>query len=41
MIFSKAKDKYYYIFVKSDYTEAAKKEAEKYNMRLLTIEDMF
>lgn len=40
-IFKNISDKYYYIFVKSGYTDAVKEESKKYNMKLLTIDDLF
>ena len=40
-IFSNIFDKYYYIFVKSGYTEAVIDESKKYNVKLLTIDDLF
>lgn len=40
-IFSNLKNKYYYIFVKSGYTQAVLDESKKYNIKLLTIDDLF
>jgi len=40
-IFTDIKEKYYLVIVKSSYTEAVKKEAFQYPIKLLTIEDMF
>ncbi len=40
-IFQNITDKYYYIFVKSEYTQAVIDESKKYNVKLLTIDDLF
>ena len=40
-IFSNITEKYYYIFVKSGYTQAVINESKKYNTKLLTISDLF
>ena len=40
-IFTDITERYYYIFVKSGYTQAVINESEKYNVRLLTIDDLF
>ena len=40
-IFQNITDKYYYIFVKSGYTQAVIDESKKYNVKLLTIDDLF
>lgn len=40
-IFTNITEKYYYIFVKSGYTQAVIDEAKKYNVKLLTIDDLF
>ena len=40
-IFPNITEKYYYIFVKSGYTEAVIEESKKYNVKLLTIDDLF
>lgn len=40
-IFSDVTEKYYYIFVKSGYTQAVIDESKKYNVKLLTIDDLF
>ena len=40
-IFKGATEKYYYIFVKSGYTQAVITESSKYNVKLLTISDLF
>ena len=40
-IFTNITDKYYYIFVKSGYTQAVIDESKKYNVKLLTVNDLF
>ncbi len=40
-IFKEITEKYYYIFVKSGYTQAVIDESKKYNVTLLTIDDLF
>ena len=40
-IFQNITDKYYYVFVKSGYTQAVIDESKKYNVKLLTIDDLF
>ena len=40
-IFNNINEKYYYIFVKSGYTKAVIEESKKYNVKLLTIDDLF
>lgn len=40
-VFNNAKERHYYIFARSGYTEAVKAEAEKYDMKLITVNDMF
>lgn len=40
-IFNNITEKYYYIFVKSGYTNAVIEESKKYNVKLLTINDLF
>lgn len=40
-IFTEISDKYYYIFVKSGFTQAVYDESKKYNAHLLTIDDLF
>ena len=40
-IFSNISDKYYYIFVKSGYTQAVVDESKKYNVKLLMVDDLF
>ena len=40
-IFSNISDKYYYIFVKSGYAQAVVDESKKYNVKLLTVDDLF
>jgi hypothetical protein len=40
-LFKNVTEKYYYIFVKSGYTQAVIDEAENYNVKLLTIDDLF
>jgi uncharacterized protein len=40
-IFSNITDRYYYIFVKSGYTQAVVDESKKYKVKLLTIDDLF
>lgn len=40
-IFTNITEKYYYIFVKNGYTQAVVDESKKYNVKLLTIDDLF
>ena len=40
-IFHNITEKYYYVFVKSGYTDAVIEEASKYNVKLLTVDDLF
>ena len=40
-IFNDINEKYYYIFVKSGYTKAVIEESKKYNVKLLTVNDLF
>lgn len=40
-IFTDVKEKYYYVFVKSEYTQAVIDKSKEYNIRLLTIDDLF
>ena len=40
-IFTDVKEKYYYIFVKSEYTQAVIEKSKEYNVKLLTIDDLF
>ena len=40
-IFNNINEKYYYIFVKSGYTKAVIEESKKYNVKLLTVDDLF
>jgi hypothetical protein len=40
-IFKDVTEKYYYIFVKSGYTQGVFDEAKKYNVKLLTIDNLF
>ena len=40
-IFSNITEKYYYIFVKSGYSKAVIEESKNYNVKLLTIDDLF
>lgn len=40
-IFTDVKEKYYYVFVKSEYTQAVIEKSKEYNVKLLTIDDLF
>jgi hypothetical protein len=40
-LFKNVTEKYYYIFVRSGYTQAVIDEAKKYNVKLLTIDSLF
>lgn len=40
-IFTEIKEKYYYVFVKSEYTQAVIDKSKEYNVKLLTIDDLF
>ena len=40
-IFTDVKEKYYYVFVKSEYTQAVIDKSKEYNVKLLTIDDLF
>ncbi len=40
-IFTNITKKYYYVFVKSGYTQAVLNESKKYNVKLLTVNDLF
>lgn len=40
-IFRQATERYYYIFVKSGFTQAVIDESKKYNVKLITINEMF
>lgn len=40
-IFTEITEKYYYIFVKSEYTQAVIDKSKQYNVKLLTIDDLF
>lgn len=40
-IFKNITNKYYYIFIKSEYTESVIEESKKYNVKLLKIDDLF
>lgn len=40
-IFNDINEKYYYIFVKSGYTKAVIEASKKYNVKLLTVDDLF
>lgn len=40
-IFTNVKEKYYYVFVKSEYTQAVIDKSKEYNVKLLTIDDLF
>lgn len=40
-IFTEVTERYYYVFVKSGYTKAVIDESKKYNIKLLTIDDLF
>ena len=35
------KKKYYYVFVKSEYTQAVIDKSKEYNVKLLKIDDLF
>jgi hypothetical protein len=40
-IFTNITDRFYYIFVKSGYTQAVKEESKNYQVKLLTVNDLF
>lgn len=40
-IFTNVKEKYYYVFIKSEYTQAVIDKSKEYNVKLLTIDDLF
>lgn len=40
-IFTQIEEKYYYLFSKSGFTQAVKDLAQQYNLKLVTIDDLF